>query len=72
VTAALVDLLETVEVNQEHGQLTRIALVPNQLIVEPLVQQAVVADVGERIAGGEVTELGGAALEQLTQVSDDG
>src|SRR5439155_25814114 len=49
VALRVVDLLETIEVEDEHGELAPDATVAGDLVLEPLVTHPQVRDAGERV-----------------------
>jgi len=63
---AVVDQLEVVDVEEEHGHGGAGGLRPAQPLLQPLDEQLAVGEAGERVVGGAVAQglLGAAALER--------
>jgi hypothetical protein len=66
VTQAVVDHLEVVQVDEEHGHAAAVAARPGQRVPDPVVEQRPVGQVGEAVVERQVLELGrqGVALAQ--------
>jgi hypothetical protein len=65
VAEAVVDHLEVVQVDEEHGQAAAVAARPGQRVPDPVVEQGPVGQVGEAVVEGQVLELGGQGELQL-------
>jgi hypothetical protein len=72
VPEALVHLLEAVEVEQDDGELPRVAEVTGDFFVEALLQRPVVADAGQLVAAGERPERLVAGAQAEEQDDDTG
>jgi hypothetical protein len=66
VAEAVVDHLEVVQVDEEHGHAAAVAARPGQRVPDPVVEQRPVGQVGEAVVERQVLELGrqGVALAQ--------
>ena len=59
VAEAVVDHLEVVQVDEQHGQAAAVAARPGQRVADPVVEQGPVGQVGEAVVEHLVLELGG-------------
>ena len=66
VPERVVDELEVVEVDEQHGETTAVALDPGHRLLEPVLEEGPVAEPGERV----VVRLVGEALLELPTVGD--